>query len=406
MCDGNIDVLSAIVGLQGEILTYNCSYYNEIECGGNLSFGIVGHCKKTYEVCSETDPDTPPSIKRCYMLYEPSDNGTEIVHAQGCWLDNHDKLCDSEDCRYYKVPQRGLHYCCCRGDFCNSKSGPPRPTPSTTTQTIKATTLRSDVQSHTPVGGDSKKSIVIIIAAAVGPVVVLAAACLLGFWWWSRRQGGDVLNVDGDMTELEQYKAPERAVTGSPEPTIDLSSLNVIQKIGGGRFAEVWKAALIDDLVAVKIFPQHEKQSWMTEKDVYTNPEIKHENLRRFLAAECRDDGDSVTYWMILDFHELGSLSDYLKAHVIMLEDVCKMAASVAAGLAYLHSEIVSSRGLKPAIAHRDLKSRNVLVKNDGTCCICDLGLSIKFQPATSLTEAQGQVGGLFLLVMVLLLIA
>jgi len=28
----------------------------------------------------------------------------------------------------------------------------------------------------------------------------------------------------------------------------------------------------------------------------------------------------------------------------------------------------------KPGIAHRDLKSKNVLVKNNLTCCIADLG--------------------------------
>jgi len=28
----------------------------------------------------------------------------------------------------------------------------------------------------------------------------------------------------------------------------------------------------------------------------------------------------------------------------------------------------------KPGIAHRDLKSKNILVKNDLTCCIADLG--------------------------------
>ena len=28
----------------------------------------------------------------------------------------------------------------------------------------------------------------------------------------------------------------------------------------------------------------------------------------------------------------------------------------------------------KPAIAHRDLKSKNILVKSNHTCCIADLG--------------------------------
>ena len=31
----------------------------------------------------------------------------------------------------------------------------------------------------------------------------------------------------------------------------------------------------------------------------------------------------------------------------------------------------------KPAIAHRDVKSKNVLVRLDGTCCIGDLGLAV-----------------------------
>ena len=30
----------------------------------------------------------------------------------------------------------------------------------------------------------------------------------------------------------------------------------------------------------------------------------------------------------------------------------------------------------KPAIAHRDLKSKNILVKSNITCCIADLGES------------------------------
>lgn len=46
---------------------------------------------------------------------------------------------------------------------------------------------------------------------------------------------------------------------------------------------------------------------------------------------------------------------------------------SAACGLAHLHVEIFGTQG-KPAIAHRDLKSRNVLVKSNLQCCIADLG--------------------------------
>ena len=37
----------------------------------------------------------------------------------------------------------------------------------------------------------------------------------------------------------------------------------------------------------------------------------------------------------------------------------------------------------KPAIAHNDLKSKNILVKTNLCCCIADLGLSVKHNPAT-----------------------
>jgi bone morphogenetic protein receptor type-1B len=33
----------------------------------------------------------------------------------------------------------------------------------------------------------------------------------------------------------------------------------------------------------------------------------------------------------------------------------------------------------KPAIAHRDMKTKNILVKKDGSCCIADLGLAVKY---------------------------
>lgn len=55
-----------------------------------------------------------------------------------------------------------------------------------------------------------------------------------------------------------------------------------------------------------------------------------------------------------------------------------RMALSIATGLAHLHMEIIGTQG-KPAIAHRDLKSKNILVKTSGSCCIGDLGLAVRY---------------------------
>lgn len=41
----------------------------------------------------------------------------------------------------------------------------------------------------------------------------------------------------------------------------------------------------------------------------------------------------------------------------------------------------------KPAIAHRDLKSKNILVKSNGTCAIADLGLAVRYDSITDTVD-------------------
>lgn len=64
------------------------------------------------------------------------------------------------------------------------------------------------------------------------------------------------------------------------------------------------------------------------------------------------------------------------------------MALSITTGLAHLHMEIVGTQG-KPAIAHRDLKSKNILVKTNGTCAIGDLGLAVRHDVRTNTVDIQ-----------------
>ncbi len=75
-------------------------------------------------------------------------------------------------------------------------------------------------------------------------------------------------------------------------------------------------------------------------------------------------------------------------------ELLLKMAISIATGLAHLHMEIVGTQG-KPAIAHRDLKSKNILVKSNGVCAIGDLGMAVRYDHRTDLLDIPetGKVG-------------
>lgn len=63
-------------------------------------------------------------------------------------------------------------------------------------------------------------------------------------------------------------------------------------------------------------------------------------------------------------------------------------------GLMHLHEEVPATKMelYKPAIAHRDFKSKNVLLKNDLTACIADFGLALVFQLGKPCGDTHGQV--------------
>ena len=172
--------------------------------------------------------------------------------------------------------------------------------------------------------------------------------------------------------------------------------------VGKGRFGEVWRGRWrVGDLfhlivrafkffqlsnfldrwrgenVAVKIFSSRDEKSWFRESEIYQTVMLRHENILGFIAADNKDEVTWTQLWLVTDFHQHGSLFDYLSKHTVSPDTCVNMARGIANGLTHLHLEISGTQG-KPAIAHRDLKSRNILVKKDLTCVIADLGLCVK----------------------------
>lgn len=145
---------------------------------------------------------------------------------------------------------------------------------------------------------------------------------------------------------------------------------------GKGRYGEVWRGHWQGENVAVKIFSSIDEKSWFRESEIYNTVMLRHDHILGFIASDMTSRNSCTQLWLITHYHELGSLYDYLNRNVIDAPLACRLALSAASGLVHLHTEITCNNS-KPAIAHRDIKSKNILVKRDLRCCIADLGLAV-----------------------------
>uniref|UniRef100_A0A671NKT3 Serine/threonine-protein kinase receptor n=1 Tax=Sinocyclocheilus anshuiensis TaxID=1608454 RepID=A0A671NKT3_9TELE len=315
----------------------------EVETRECLYFNINWEVEKTNRSGVERCEGEKDKRSHCYASWRNSSGSIELV-KKGCWLD--DFNCYDRSVYVFCV----LEGCCC----CLSLSviEPPPPAP----------------------------VLLNLLVCSLLPVTMLSMALLLCFWMYRHRKppyGHVDINEDPSASP--------------PSPLLGLKPLQLLEVKARGRFGCVWKAQMMNDYVAVKIFPIQDKQSWQNERDMFSTPGMKHENLLRFIAAEKRGSNLETEFWLITEFHERGSLTDYLKGSVLSWTDLCHIAETMACGLAYLHEDMprCKGEGPKPAIAH----SKNVMLKADLSAVLGDLGLAVRFEPGKPPGDTHGQVG-------------
>ncbi|XP_039179742.1 TGF-beta receptor type-2-like [Crotalus tigris] len=201
--------------------------------------------------------------------------------------------------------------------------------------------------------------------------------------------------------KIDHHSALHPACASSLNHINELLPVELDERVGKGQFAEVWKAKLKHassgkyEMVAVKIFPCEEFASWKNESQIFADANLKHCSILRFLSAEERHSGLQKEYWLITAYHSQGNLKDYLSRNILSWRNLQKMAGSLVSGVAYLHSDYTPGGSPKIPIAHRDIKSTNVLIKNQQECVLCDFGIALRLDPSLSVEDFanSGQVG-------------
>ncbi|XP_026537124.1 TGF-beta receptor type-2 isoform X3 [Notechis scutatus] len=358
---------------------------NEGHCCSNCN--ITSICEHKNEICAAVWRKYNGNVTLETICHDPT------LELHGYRLDDvNSKKCFMKE----KKGAGGLLYMCsCKDDECNDEI-----------------IFSENITSSTEV----KYVIALVAVICLVPLLVIAIAVIIIFYFyrvqrrrklnkaWEKnvksRKHKDCSDVCAIMLDDDRSDISSTCANNINHNT-ELLPIELDTLVGKGRFAEVYKAKLKQntseqfETVAVKIFSYEEYASWKTEKDIFSDINLKHENILQFLTAEERKTDLGKQYWLITAFHSRGNLQEYLIKHIISWEDLWKLGGSLARGIAHLHSDHTPCGRPKTPIVHRDLKSSNILVKNDLACCLCDFGLSLRLDPTLSVDDLanSGQVG-------------
>uniref|UniRef100_A0A663N922 receptor protein serine/threonine kinase n=1 Tax=Athene cunicularia TaxID=194338 RepID=A0A663N922_ATHCN len=358
-------VLPCPLGPQGQDVTLcavtqripvNPSWWDELLCACD-----VPHCSQP--TCTGTV---------CFVS-KRKEEGTVTQH-RGCFSQN-----ILENCRTPVTEQYGMK--CCSSSMCNAE--------------LEIFLQGDGGTSPSEEPGDLGKApslpnLLLMIFVPLLTLLVLAALTALFCWKVAqhRHKKSDLGDTDlmlkasmlGDSTLEDLLNDDCTTGSGSGLPFLVQRTvarqITLVECVGKGRYGEVWRGVWHGESVAVKIFSSRDEQSWFRETEIYNTVLLRHDNILGFIASDMTSRNSSTQLWLITHYHENGSLYDYLQRTTLDVETCLGLASSIICGLVHLHVEIFGTQG-KPAIAHRDLKSRNILVKSNRQCCIADLGLAV-----------------------------
>ncbi len=159
----------------------------------------------------------------------------------------------------------------------------------------------------------------------------------------------------------------------------------ILEKLGQGGMGVVYLAEdqNLERKVALKFLPKHiaenaeERQRFKIEAKAAAK--LNHPNIATIYSIEEADEQLFIT----MEYIKGVELSDKIKSGIIPKDDAVKMALQIADGLEAAHNE---------GIIHRDIKSSNIMITDNGVIKIMDFGLA-KLKGTSKLTKMGSTVG-------------
>ncbi|XP_057435115.1 serine/threonine-protein kinase STY46-like isoform X2 [Lotus japonicus] len=163
---------------------------------------------------------------------------------------------------------------------------------------------------------------------------------------------------------------------------IDPKCLRLEKKIASGPFSDLYKGTFCNQDVAIKVLKDENLNDDIRKEfaqEVYILSKVQHKNVVKFVGACTKPPNLN----LITEYLSGGSMYDFLHLHktVLALPSLLKVAIDVSKGMEYLH---------QCGIIHRDLKTANLLIDENGVVKVADFGVAKVYNQPGIMTAETG----------------
>ncbi|ONM23236.1 Serine/threonine-protein kinase STY46 [Zea mays] len=186
-----------------------------------------------------------------------------------------------------------------------------------------------------------------------------------------------------EKMQIAENSAADRVeipTDGASEWEIDVKLLKFGNKVASGSYGDLYRGTYCSQDVAIKVLkPERINADMQREfaQEVYIMRKVRHKNVVQFIGACTKPPNLCI----VTEFMSGGSVYDYLHKHkgVFKLPALVGVATDVSKGMSYLHQN---------NIIHRDLKTANLLMDENGTVKVADFGVArVKAQSGVMTAE-------------------